>query len=226
MIKVGSINDIEKQFIKNLGSGEESKVGLLKDKTHIAKIFHSPKFINEKDIILMGKDLDQSSFAFFKDIYSCNDIIYGAIADYVEGEDLSQKILSVPYIDILYSLIKLRKDIKTISDANILVSDIKPFNTKYTNYYITIVDTGRFTYSNMDKDKLYEHNLEMVYSLIRMTMKENIYFKQLLNHEEKLSESFKNNDTFPNFFSDLQKYTSEIVGNNINSFNEYLNHIK
>ena len=68
MIKVSCRTDIMDLFVKSLGSGEESIVGLLKDGRHVAKCFHQPRDLKESNNLLMGKDLNQTSFCFLKDL--------------------------------------------------------------------------------------------------------------------------------------------------------------
>lgn len=222
MIKVRSKDDIKKIFAKNLGSGEESTVGLLKDGKHVAKIFHQPRSLNEKYNLLIGSELKQDSFCFLKDLYANEKFIFGGISDYASGNTLDKNIVNVSFLDLLYSTLPLKKDIKTISDEGILVGDWKLFNTVYTDSYIKIIDTGRFIYSHKNKEEIYRYNLEMIFGMIRMVYN-NDALKQILEHERKLDVSFRNNEKFPEFFVDLEKYLNQNLGESVKSLGEYMN---
>jgi len=226
VIKVSSRDDILKLFDKHLGSGEESSVGLLKDGLHVAKAFHQPRDLSEKSGLLIGKNLKQESFGFNIDLFRNNNFILGGIANYISGNPLDSNIVNLPYINLLYATTFLKKDIKIISDDHILSDDIKNFNMKYTDDFIAVVDTGRFIYSNKDVNEIYRYNLEMIFSVIRFELLKNRCLKELIDNEKNLYKNFKNNENFPEFFKDLEKYTSEKVGESIESFDEYVKLLK
>ncbi len=221
MIQVGSVLDIRKLFVKRLGSGEESMVGLLPDGKHVAKAFHSPCSMYEKNRLLIGSELDQSSIAFLQDLYYYGSFIFGGIAEFVEGKNLDSKVIDKEYINLTFSVLLLRNDIKTISDDKIEVGDIKPFNMKYTDDYIKIVDTGRFTYSNEGKEEIYRRNLEMVFTAIRM-MYNNPILENIFKEQPELYNAFMNNENLPEFFRKLGIYTSKKLGEPVKSFGEYI----
>lgn len=226
MIKVSSRNDILKLLKKDLGGGEESTVGLLEDGKHVAKAFHQPRDLREENSLLIGKNLKQSSFYFNVDLYRNNNFILGSIANYSNGNSLDSNIINLPYINLLYATTLLKRDIKIISDAHILSDDVKNFNMKYTDDFIAVVDTGRFIYSNKDVNEIYRYNLEMIFSVIRFELLKNRCLKELIDNEKNLYKNFKNNENFPEFFKDLEKYTSEKVGESIESFDEYVKLLK
>ena len=110
MIKVSCRTDIMDLFVKSLGSGEESTVGLLKDGRHVAKCFHQPRDLKEANNLLMGKDLNQTSFCFLKDLYTNSNFIWGAVADYAPGNKLSSDIKKSSFYkpSIFYIIVKKR----------------------------------------------------------------------------------------------------------------------
>lgn len=221
MIEVSSRNDILSLFKENLGSGEESTVGLLSDGEHVAKAFNQPHDMKEKYDLLIGRDLGQSSYCFFNDLYANQYFILGGISDYALGESVSSNIQRVDFIDLLYSTLVLKKDTKIISEAGIMVGDCKDFNMKFTDEEIKIVDVGRFKYSSLDKKELYRYNLEMIFSVIKSSYSNDDFIKALLIKEEKLNKLYKNNEKFPEFFIELQKSVSKELNENISNIIEY-----
>lgn len=222
MINVSSRDDILKLFKKPLGGGEESTVGLLEDGKHVAKAFNQPHDKSEANALLIGSTLKQDSFCFFLDLYANNDFIWGGIANYADGEKISDKIQKVDFINLLYSTTALKKDIKTISDAGILVGDWKDFNMKFTEHSINVVDTGRFVYSNKDAKEIYRHNLEMIFTVLRSAYSNNSVLKRIFEKKESLEKSFRDNENFPEFFKQLEIYTSEDLGKSVGNFEEYI----
>ena len=222
MIYASSRNDVLNLFSKNLGGGEESTVGLLEDGKHVAKAFNQPHDKSEANALLIGSKLKQDSFCFFLDLYANKDFIWGGIANYADGKQLNSDIINVSYINLLYAMLILKRDIKIISDNRILSDDIKNFNMKYTDDSVKIVDTTRFAYSDKDISEIYRYNLEMIFSVIRTELLRNTYFKELMDRENKLSRKFRDNENFPEFFKDLEKYTSEKVGKPVENFGEYV----
>lgn len=222
MIYASSRDDILKLFKKPLGGGEESAVGLLEDGKHVAKAFNQPHDKSEENDLLIGSKLKQDSFCFFLDLYANNDFIWGGIANYAEGKQLDSDIINVSYINLLYAMLILKRDIKIISDDHILSDDIKNFNMKYTDDSVKVIDTTRFIYSSKDTKEIYRYNLEMIFSVIRFELLKNPYFKELIDRENKLYKRFKDNENFPEFFKDLEKYTSEKAGKPVESFEEYV----
>ncbi len=222
MIYVSSRDDILKLFKKPLGGGEESNVGLLEDGMHVAKAFNQPRDKSETNNLLIGSALKQDSFCFFLDLYANNDFIWGGIANYADGEKVSNKIQEVDFINLLYSTSALKKDIKTISDAGILVGDWKDFNMKFTEHSINVVDTGRFVYSNKDTKEIYRHNLEMIFTVLRFAYSNNPVLKRIFKKKESLEKNFRDNENFPEFFKQLKIYTSEDTGKPVGNFEEYI----
>lgn len=221
MITVVSTDDIKKLFVKYLGFGEESTVGLLSDGIHVAKVFNEPHDMKEKYDLLIGRDLKQSSYCFLKDLYANKYFILGGIADYALGESVSSNIQKIDFINLLYSTLILKRDTKIISEAGIMVGDWKDFNMKFTDYDIKIVDVGRFKYSSLNKKELYQYNLEMIFSVIKSAYSNDNFIKELLIKEEKLNRLYKNNENFPEFFIELQKYVSKELNENISNIIEY-----
>lgn len=226
MIKVDCSSDIIKLFIKSLGAGEESSVGLLEDGRNVAKCFHQPRYKHEANNILMGKDLDQSSFCFFKDLYENSSFILGGIARYAPGNKLSKEIQKVSFIDLLYSTTLLKRDIKVVSDAGIEVGDWKNFNMNFTDSEISITDVGRCTFSRKDKSEIYRYNLEMIFSVIKKEYCSNEVLEEILEKEEKINRLYKSNENFPEFFAELQKYCKRILNEDISNLIEFSSKIK
>lgn len=220
MIKVSCRSDIMKLFVKPLGSGEESTVGLLKDGKNVAKCFHQPRDLNEVNNLLMGKDLNQTSFCFLKDLYTNDNFIWGALADYAPGNKLSSDIKRVPFMNLLYSTLLLKRDIKTVSDAGIKVGDWKNFNMNFTDAEITITDVGRCFYSGEDKKEIYRYNLEMIFDVIKREYCNNELLKEIIEKDPVLNRSFKNNESFPEFFIELQKYFRNELGEGVSNLVE------
>ncbi len=226
MIRVSCGSDIMKLFVKTLGSGEESTVGLLSDGKHVAKCFHQPRDLNEANNLLMGKDLNQTSFCFLKDLYTNGNFIWGALADYAPGDKLSSEIKKVSFINLLYSTLLLKKDIKTISDAGIKVGDWKNFNMNFTDNEITITDVGRYTYSSETKKEIYRYNLEMLFDVIKREYCNTNLLKKIIEEDKLLNRAFKNNESFPEFFIELQRYFKKVLGEEIDNLVECENKIK
>lgn len=220
MIKVSCRTDIMDLFVKSLGSGEESTVGLLKDGRHVAKCFHQPRDLKEANNLLMGKDLNQTSFCFLKDLYTNSNFIWGALADYAPGNKLSSDIKKVPFINLLYSTLLLKRDIKTVSDAGIKVGDWKNFNMSFTDDEITITDVGRCFYSVEDKKEIYRYNLEMIFDVIKREYCNTELLKEIIEKDQLLNRSFKNNESFPEFFIGLQNYFKNELGEEVSNLVE------
>lgn len=226
MIRVSCSSDITKLFVKPLGAGEESSVGLLEDGKHVAKCFHQPKDKYEANNILMGKDLKQSSFCFFEDLYENSGFILGGIARYAPGNKLSKEIQKVSFIDLLYSTTLLKRDIKVVSDAGIKVGDWKNFNMNFTDSEISITDVGRCTFSNENKSEIYRYNLEMIFGVIKNEYCSNEILERIIENDKKIKRLYNSNENFPEFFLELQKYCKEILNENVSNLIEFSSKLK
>lgn len=226
MIKVDCSSDITKLFVKPLGAGEESSVGLLEDGKHVAKCFHQPKDKYEANNILMGKDLKQSSFCFFEDLYENSNFILGGVARYAPGNKLSKEIQKVSFIDLLYSIALLKRDIRVVSNTGIKVGDWKNFNMNFTDSEISITDVGRCTFSNENKSEICRYNLEMIFGVIKNEYCSNGILKKILEKEEKINRLYKSNENFPEFFIELQRYCGKALNEDVSNLIEFSSKLK
>lgn len=206
MIKVSSNEDIINRFIKFLGSGEESVVGLLKDGENVAKCFRTPYDFSDASNLLIGNEIKQTSFCFFNDLYVNSNFILGGKTRFARGENLSSKIQKVSFVNLIYSTLLLRRDINLISEAGIEVGDWKNFNMNFTDNEIVITDIGRFKYSNKPLKQLYEYNTQMLFDVIRREYTNNIVIKGLIESNPELERLYSNAFMFPEFIEKLQKY--------------------
>lgn len=147
--------NINLEKLKKLGKGCQSEAYKLwyNCGTYVLKIRKNESIIEEECNIL--KKLNTERILLPKQlVYDENRQFIGYMMQYHKND---KKVIKISKQKFMYEIKKLMDEIKYLSDNNIVIDDWNFSNFIFDGTF-RLIDSGKYRYSSIDKNKIYQHN--------------------------------------------------------------------
>ena len=189
----------------------------------VAKRFSKPRDLCIKKIHDVIMDCNPQSILTSNDFLIDNNKIYAQFLKYFHGVQ-NQNAYDINF-DILLKFVKdIVIDIHALTEMSIQMEDITPSSFIYSDKDMKLLDTTKYSFSDMNQNDLLNHNLQAVFV-------ESDYFNlksqnctiqniiKITNNMSLLSMCYNYEDYYY-FLKELRKVLHDFTGVNVNTINE------
>lgn len=213
--------------LKRLGQGLQKVVYYDSKLDKCIKIYHDIFDLEfyeccnfKEEEILRFKDCKNDTYIFSSDIILLNDRIIGYIEDKVLGETIDK--ISPLYINLdnfICAVSRVNIDIEKISNYKIKTFDVL-YNIMYGNGKISIIDFDEYNFTELEYDKLLQHNKNNFNMGIKLFLVDT-YFDEFVASNKYLNELYEDKNIDINLFLKcFKECINEYMDYNITNLSE------